>query len=489
MTIRVVENIEGAGAADSALDKTSKAAAGVTQMFGAEKALPSAVDPTNLVGASSGTQFKGSGATSRSGTLSATITARVMEVLPNGDLVLEGAREIEINGDRQMVVLTGVARPRDVSDQNVVLSPKIGQLRIRYFGRGLMKDNLKPGLAGPRAQQGVLMMRVLHGLLRLVTVVAAVAAFGVTLADPAAGDTTVRLRDVASLQGAAPVPLIGYGLVVGLNKSGDRRQTMFSAQTLANMLERFGVLVPGEDIKIENVAAVLVTAELPAFSRRGSRLDVTASSIGDARSLQGGTLLPTPLRGTDGTIYVLAQGPLSLGGFGGGKGGNSVQVNHLTVGRVPAGGIIQAELASTVPVAAPNILLTLSTPDFTNATRVADAINAEMGPGAALALDAASVQVSVPANYRGALPNLMARLEPLPVSMGGPARIVINERTGTVVVGNEVRLAAPRSRTAISRCGSAPSTTCRSRTRSRRPARRRWSCRTRRSTSPRPTPS
>ena len=145
VTIRVVENIEGAGAADSALDKNSKAAAGVSQMFGAEKALPSSIDPTNLVAAQSGTQFKGSGATSRSGTLSATITARVMEVLPNGDLVLEGAREVEINGDRQMVVLTGVARPRDVSDQNIVLSPKIGQLRIRYFGRGLMKDNLKPG--------------------------------------------------------------------------------------------------------------------------------------------------------------------------------------------------------------------------------------------------------------------------------------------------------------------------------------------------------
>ncbi len=270
---------------------------------------------------------------------------------------------------------------------------------------------------------------------------ATVAAVGLILtAGPAAGDTTVRLRDVASLQGAAPVPLIGYGLVVGLNKSGDRRQTVFSAQTLANMLERFGVLVPGEEIKIENVAAGLVTAELPAFSRRGSRLDITASSIGDARSLQGGTLLPTPLRGTDGTIYALAQGPLSLGGFGGGKGGNSVQVNHLTVGRVPAGGIIQAEIAGPVPAVGESILLTLGTPDFTNATRVADAINAEMGPGAARALDAASIQVAVPANYRGALPNLMARLEPLPVSMGGQARIVINERTGTVVVGNEVRL-------------------------------------------------
>jgi flagellar P-ring protein precursor FlgI len=271
--------------------------------------------------------------------------------------------------------------------------------------------------------------------------VAALAVLGLSLAvPPASADTTVRLRDVASLQGTAPVPLIGYGLVVGLNKTGDRRQTVFSAQTLANMLERFGVLVPGEQIKIENVAAVLVTAELPAFSRRGSRLDITASSIGDARSLQGGTLLPTPLRGTDGTIYALAQGPLTLGGFGGGKGGNSVQVNHLTVGRVPAGGIIQAELAGAVPAVGESILLTLGTPDFTTATRVADAINAEMGPGAASALDAASVQVTVPANYRGALPNLMARIEPLPVTMGGLARIVINERTGTVVVGNEVRL-------------------------------------------------
>jgi flagellar L-ring protein precursor FlgH len=144
VTIRVVESIEGAGSADSALDKNSSANAGVGSLFGVTKKVPG-IDPGNLVGASADTKFKGSGATSRSGTLSATITARVLEVLPNGDLVLEGAREIEINGDRQMVVLTGVARPRDVSDQNVVLSPAIGQLRIRYFGRGLMKDNLRPG--------------------------------------------------------------------------------------------------------------------------------------------------------------------------------------------------------------------------------------------------------------------------------------------------------------------------------------------------------
>lgn len=145
VTIRVIESIEGTGTADSALEKNSSAKAGVSQIFGAETKLPSFLDPTNLVGASSDSQFKGGGTTSRAGTLTATITARVVEVLPNGDLVLEGAREIEINGDRQMVVLTGVARPRDVSDQNVVLSPAIGQLRIRYFGRGLIRDNLKPG--------------------------------------------------------------------------------------------------------------------------------------------------------------------------------------------------------------------------------------------------------------------------------------------------------------------------------------------------------
>ncbi|HEY8548663.1 MAG TPA: flagellar basal body P-ring protein FlgI [Vicinamibacterales bacterium] len=282
-------------------------------------------------------------------------------------------------------------------------------------------------------------MRVLRTLLALAIGSAVLSAATVPVG---ASTSTVRLRDVASLQGATPMPLIGYGLVVGLNKTGDRRQTIFSAQTLANMLERFGVLVPGEDIKIENVAAVLVTAELPSYARRGTRLDVTVSSIGDARSLQGGTLLPTPLRGTDGSVYALAQGPLSLGGFGGGRGGNSVQVNHLTAGRVPSGGLVQTEVAANTLPTGDQIVLALGEPDFTKATRVADAVNHELGPGSAQALDAASVAVKVPPQYRGAIANLMARLEPLPVSVDGQARVVINERTGTVVVGSEVTLAA-----------------------------------------------
>jgi len=251
--------------------------------------------------------------------------------------------------------------------------------------------------------------------------------------------SSVRIKDVAHLQGVQPVPLVGYGLVIGLNKTGDRRQTIFSAQSLANVLERFGVSVPAEEMKIENVAAVLVTAELSPYYRTGARIDVTASSIGDARSLQGGTLLTTSLRGPDGTIHALAQGPLTLGGFGGGTGGSSVQVNHLTVGRVPGGALVQIGQHAPLP-AGDEVLLALSTPDFMTARRLAESITQELGPGSALALDAATVAIRVPADYRGDTANLMARLEPLSLQLDHVSRIVINERTGTVVVGGGVRL-------------------------------------------------
>jgi flagellar P-ring protein FlgI len=252
----------------------------------------------------------------------------------------------------------------------------------------------------------------------------------------------VRVKDLAKLDGFQSTPLVGYGLVVGLNKTGDRRQTIFSAQTLANMLERFGVVVAGDQMKVENVAAVMVTAELPPFVRGGARIDVTASSVGDARSLQGGVLLPTPLHGPDGSIVVLAQGPLSIGGFGGGKGGNSVQVNHLTAGRVPSGGLVQPvpALASFRP--AELIILSLDQPDYTTATRLATVLSKELGEGSARVVDPASVAVKVPEQYKSAVPDLMARLEQLPLEVDAPARIVINERTGTVIVGANVRITA-----------------------------------------------
>jgi flagellar P-ring protein precursor FlgI len=248
-----------------------------------------------------------------------------------------------------------------------------------------------------------------------------------------------RLKDVASLQGPITQPVVGYGLVVGLNKTGDKRQTVFSAQTLANMLERFGVAVPAGGIKIENVAAVLVTAEVGPYAQTGSRIDVTASSIGDAKSLQGGTLLPTPLRGPDGSIIALAQGPLSIGGFSGGSGGNSVSVNHLTVGRVPGGALVQVARQTALPPA-DFLRFSLREPDFMSAGRVAKAINMELGANSARVSDPGTIVVEVPEPYRASVSDLIARLEPLLIAVDSTARVVINERTGTVVLGGDVRI-------------------------------------------------
>jgi flagellar P-ring protein precursor FlgI len=247
------------------------------------------------------------------------------------------------------------------------------------------------------------------------------------------------LKDVASLQGISSTPVVGYGLVVGLNKTGDKRQTIFSTQTLANMLQQFGVAVPAAQVKVENIAAVLVTAELPAFAHNGTRIDVTASSVGDARSLQGGVLLPTPLHGPNGQVIATAQGALSLGGFGGGTGGNNVQVNHLTVGRVPSGALVHIDVSAALP-AADTISLSLKDPDFITADRISQAVNRELGEGSARPVDAATVSVRVPPNYRTTVPQLLARIEPLSVDVDAAARVVINERTGTVVVGGSVRL-------------------------------------------------
>ena len=205
----------------------------------------------------------------------------------------------------------------------------------------------------------------------LVSVVATLA-LATTLVQGQSPEGGTRLKDVASLQGISSTPVIGYGLVVGLNKTGDKRQTIFSTQTLANMLQQFGVAVPAAQMKVENIAAVLVTAELPAYAHNGTRIDVTASSVGDARSLQGGVLMPTALRGPNGQVIATAQGALSLGGFGGGTGGNNVQVNHLTVGRVPSGALVHVDVSKALPPS-DTIALSLKDPDFITADRISQA--------------------------------------------------------------------------------------------------------------------
>ncbi len=250
-----------------------------------------------------------------------------------------------------------------------------------------------------------------------------------------------KLRDVAHLQGVRGNQLMGFGMVVGLDGTGDKDQTKFTTQSLANMLVRQGLTVAAATIKVKNVAAVMVTAELPAFGRSGSRLDVTVSSTGDAKSLAGGILLMTPLQGPDGQTYAVAQGPLLVGGFSASSGGNSVTKNHPTVGRVPDGAIIEREVGGTFN-ARGSLRYSLMEDDFTTAMRVVHAINEELGEKLAQPLDSRTVELQIPKEYLGRAVELVARLENLNVQLQPRARVVVNERTGTVILGAEVRIGA-----------------------------------------------
>jgi flagellar P-ring protein FlgI len=251
----------------------------------------------------------------------------------------------------------------------------------------------------------------------------------------------VRIKDVAHVQGVRDNQLIGYGLVVGLNKTGDRRQTIFSTQSLINMLDRLGVTVSTGDIRVENVAAVIVTATLSPFSRAGNRIDATVSSIGDARSLQGGTLLQTPLKAANGEVYAVAQGAVTIGGFSAGNAANGVQVNHPTAGRIANGAIVEREVNSAVLVG-DHLDLVLSENDFTTSSRVQAAINEKLGPGSAKSVDGRNVAVAIPSEYKERKIELIAEIENIRITTDRKAKVVLNERTGTVVIGRDVRISA-----------------------------------------------
>jgi flagellar P-ring protein precursor FlgI len=255
------------------------------------------------------------------------------------------------------------------------------------------------------------------------------------------GPGATRLKELASIEGVRENQLIGYGLVVGLAGTGDRRQTVFSAQSLTNLLERMGVSVPPTAIRVNNMAAVMVTATLPPFAQPGARIDVTAAALGDASNLQGGLLLLASLRGADGQVYAVAQGPVVTGGFVAGRGGTQQTVNHPTVGRLPNGATV--ERASPTPAPASRFKLNLRRADFTTAARVAAAINKQFdasGSAVARAESSAAVAITAPAGYADRLIAFISELENLPIEADAPAKVIINERTGTIVVGKDVRI-------------------------------------------------
>jgi flagellar P-ring protein precursor FlgI len=256
----------------------------------------------------------------------------------------------------------------------------------------------------------------------------------------------LRVKDLGKVQGWRENVLVGTGIVTGLAGTGDSPGNRAARQALSNVLSQFNLTVPPEQVSSRNVAVVMVSASLPAFAREGDTLDVTVASSGDARSLVGGNLLLTPLRAPNGRVYALAQGPLAVGGHRYDANGNVVQKNHPTAAAIPNGATVEVSMPAPPADARSHVTFVLAEPDYTTASRVAAAINTQLGPGLARARDASGIEVDVPPALQSETVTFLARLENVSVEPDRRARVVINERTGTVVSGGDVRI----SRVAIS---------------------------------------
>jgi flagellar P-ring protein precursor FlgI len=269
---------------------------------------------------------------------------------------------------------------------------------------------------------------------------AAVLALAIALpVSPAAG--TSRIKDLANIEGVRQNQLVGYGLVVGLNGTGDTLNNIpFTKQSLQAMLERMGVNIRGATIRTGNVAAVMVTGNLPAFGTQGTRMDVTVSSLGDAKNLQGGTLLVTPLLGADGNVYAVAQGSLAISGFQAEGAAASITRGVPTVGRIANGAIIEREIEFALN-RLPNVRLALRNADFTTAKRIAAAVNDYLGAKSAEPIDPSTVQLTIPAEFKGNVVAFLTEIEQLQVEPDMAAKIIIDERSGIIVMGRDVRVA------------------------------------------------
>jgi flagellar P-ring protein FlgI len=272
---------------------------------------------------------------------------------------------------------------------------------------------------------------------RLMSALAAV----IVAASPAMAAATVRIKDIARVQGSRSHALVGYGIVTGLAGTGDSPGNRATKQTIANLLSQFDLTLPPDAVSSRNAAVVLISAELPNFARPGDTVDITVASLGDAKSLVGGNLLLTPLRGVNNRTYVLAQGPLTVGGYRYEANGTVGQKNHPTVATVPGGGVVEASPPAPLPGQASSFSVSLLEPDYTNAARIAAAINAALGEGTAQARDPEAVSVNVPPPYSGRFVELVSMIESLEIATDFRARVVVNERTGTVVSGANVRIA------------------------------------------------
>jgi flagellar P-ring protein precursor FlgI len=273
------------------------------------------------------------------------------------------------------------------------------------------------------------------------SVLGAVLAAGIPAAPVSA--QPVRLKDVARVQGVTTNQLVGYGIVTGLAQTGDSTTVAFTSKTIQNVLQSFGLSTTSQDVRTRNVAAVIVTASLSPFAHSGDTTDVTVSAIGDATSLQGGTLILSELRAANNLVYATAQGPISVGGFTAGDAGgqNQITKNHVTAGRVPQGAVIARDMITNIQQDAAGFSYVLTSPDFKTAARMAQVLNGRFGAGTARANDAETIRVNLPARYAGDPVSFLADAGDLSVNADALAKVVVNERTGTVVMGGDITLA------------------------------------------------
>lgn len=263
----------------------------------------------------------------------------------------------------------------------------------------------------------------------IITMLSASLAFG----------SQVRIKDIAEVEGVRSNPLMGFGLVVGLNGTGDKDQTRFTTQALVNALAKSGLSLDAARVKVKNVAFVLVQANLPAFAQNGSKLDLVVSSYGDATSLQGGTLLWTELKGLDGNTYAVGQGPISIGGFSAGSGGSQVTQNHPTVGRIPNGALVERTVPAVLGLNG-KVRFIFDNSDFTTLTRARDAVNSLLGTDLATAVNARVLEVMIPPEWQSRKVEFLSNLGNLRIQPDRTAKVVINEKTGTIIMGKDVQI-------------------------------------------------
>ena len=276
---------------------------------------------------------------------------------------------------------------------------------------------------------------------RLIIIITIVSCTMAIMATALASGAITRIKDVAKVQGVRTNQLVGYGLVTGLAGTGDSNTLAQTRQSLANLLKSFGLTVNDAQIKAKNVAAVMVTAQLPAFAKPGDTIDMTVSSMGDAKSLQGGILLQTPLKAANGQVYAVGQGPVSTGGYSAGSSGSSQQKNFPTTGTTPNGAIVEREVPTQLMSPSGSITIALSQPDFTTAARIGEAIDTRFGP-ISMTRDPGTIVVTVPSQYGSNVVGFIASLEELYINPDTIAKVIINERTGTIVMGANVTIDA-----------------------------------------------